>query len=191
MIATLVTSYGYFAVFAGTLLEGETLLIAAGFAAHRGLLAWPLVVLVAIAGATLGDLSAFLIGRWKGDVLIARFPSLLQRKPKIHALLERYDWLFILAFRFMYGMRIAGPLILGSSQVSLLRFMVFNMLGATLWAMLVSGAGYGFALVINAMIGDVKRLEEIVLLVILALGASLWLWRWSRAKLSSHEREGK
>jgi membrane protein DedA with SNARE-associated domain len=42
-------------VFLGTLLEAETILLSAGFAANRGLLQWPLVVAVAFVGATLGD----------------------------------------------------------------------------------------------------------------------------------------
>ena len=38
MISAFVATYGYVAVFAGTLLEGETILLSAGFAANRGLL---------------------------------------------------------------------------------------------------------------------------------------------------------
>jgi membrane protein DedA with SNARE-associated domain len=34
--AALISQYGYFALFAGALLEGETVLILAGFAAHQG-----------------------------------------------------------------------------------------------------------------------------------------------------------
>jgi len=177
MISAFVASYGYLAVFVGTLLEGETILIAAGFAAHGGLLDWPLVVLVAIAGGTLGDQLAFLIGRWKGQALIERFPALARRKPRIDELLARYDVIFILTVRFLYGLRIAGPLILGSSRIPLLRFAALNVTGAALWAMLVAGAGYTFGLAINLLIADVKRIEETMLVVILALGVALWMWR--------------
>lgn len=186
MISAFVASYGYLAVFVGTLLKGETILIAAGFAAHRGLLDWPLVVLVAIVGGTLGDQLAFLLGRWKGAALIERFPALAQRKPRIHDLLERYDVIFILTVRFLYGLRIAGPLILGSSRVPLLRFAVLNVMGATLWAILVAGAGYTFGLAINSLIADTKRIEEFVLVVILALGVGLWLWRRFRTRTLRH-----
>jgi len=150
----------------------KTILIAA----HRGLLEWPLVVPVAIAGGTLGDQLAFLLGRWKGEALVERFPALAQRKPRIDDLLARFDVIFILTVRFLYGLRIAGPLILGSSRVPYFRFAVLNVIGATLWAMLVSGAGYAFGLAINSLIADAKRIEEIVLVVIPALGVALWLW---------------
>ncbi len=177
MISAFVASWGYFAVFFGTLLEGETILIAAGFAAHRGLLDWRVVVLVAIAGGTLGDQLAFLLGRWKGAALIERFPALAQRKPRVDAILARYDALSIISVRFLYGLRIAGPVILGAGRVPLLRFALLNLIGAALWAVLVSAAGYAFGFAIQALIADLKRIEELVLVGVLALGVALWLWR--------------
>ncbi|MGB2902891.1 MAG: DedA family protein, partial [Candidatus Dechloromonas phosphoritropha] len=120
MISAFVLSYGYLAVFVGTLLEGESILLAAGFAAHRGLLDLPVVIVVAVLGATLGDQLAFLLGRWKGRALIARFPSLAKQQPRVHELLEGHATLFILTLRFLYGLRIAGPMLLGTSRVAIL-----------------------------------------------------------------------
>ncbi len=181
MISAFVLSYGYLAVFVGTLLEGETILLAAGFAAHRGLLDLPLVIVVAICGATLGDQLAFLLGRWKGRALIARFPSLARQQPRVHELLERHATLFILTVRFLYGLRIAAPVLLGTSRVAILRFAVLNVIGAAVWALTIAGAGYTFGLAIHAMLADIKRFEEAVLIVIIAGGAMLWLWRRWRA----------
>jgi len=181
MITEFVSTYGYVAVFIGTLLEGETLLIAAGFAAHQGLLDARLVVLVAMTGATLGDQLAFMLGRWKGELLINRFPSLSKHKAKIDNLLARYEALFILSVRFIYGLRIAGPLIMGASRMRLSRFATFNVIGAAFWAMLITGLGYVFGLAVNALLSDVKRIEEIGLLVILVFGLLFWLWYTLRA----------
>ncbi len=180
LISAFVISYGYLAVFAGTLLEGETILLAAGFAAHRGLLDWRLVVAVAFVGATMGDQLAFLLGRWKGNDLIARFPSLAKQAPKVHALLERHHVPFIIGNRFLYGLRIAGPVLMGTSGVPLVRFVVPNMIGAALWAVIIAGAGYYFGVAMQALFSDIKRVEEIILIGILALGGALWLWRRSR-----------
>jgi len=54
-ISSLIEHYGYAAVFAGSFAEGESVLLAAGFAAHRGLLELPLVMLAAFVAGTLGD----------------------------------------------------------------------------------------------------------------------------------------
>lgn len=181
MISAVVASYGYLAVFAGTLLEGETILLAAGFAAHRGLLNWPLVVMVAFLGATLGDQLAFLLGRWRGAALIARFPVLAQRAPRVHALLERRHVAFILGVRFLYGLRIAGPVVMGTTGLPVWRFAMFNMIGAAIWALLVAGAGYYFGMALEALFADVRRVEEAILIGILVAGLLWWLWRRTRA----------
>lgn len=171
-----IATYGYLAVFVGTLLEGETILLAAGFAAHRGLLDWQWVLVTAIAGGTLGDLCAFLLGRWKGAELIARFPFLARNLPRMQALMARYHAPFILAVRFLYGLRIAGPLILGAGDLPLLRFAFLNFVGAILWASLIVGAGYVFGVTIQAFLADLKRMEELIFIGIFATGALLWLW---------------
>lgn len=180
MLTEFITSYGYLAVFIGTLLEGETVLLAAGFAAHRGMLDWRLVVAVAFAGATLGDQAAFLLGRWKGEALIQRFPKLGRNAAQVQALIERYHAPLILVIRFIYGMRIAGPLIMGSSRVPLARFAVLNMIGAALWAAVVAGAGYAFGYAIETWLADLKRIEEFILIGILVAGLALWVWRRAR-----------
>lgn len=177
MISAFVASYGYFAVFFGTLLEGESILLAAGFAAHRGLLDWSVVVLVAIAGATLGDQLTFLLGRWKGQALIQRFPVLSNRASRVHQLLEKYDSLFILTVRFLYGLRIAGPVTLGTSRIPILRFALLNVIGAILWACLVAGIGYGFGHTLVTFTVNLNEIEELVLLLILVIGLAFWIWR--------------
>lgn len=177
MIDAFIASYGYLAVFLGSLFEGETILLAAGFAAHRGLIDWALVVAAAFVGASLGDQLAFLLGRWRGAALIARFPLLARRAPRVHAVLERHHVVFILTMRFLYGLRIAGPIVMGTSGVSYLRFAVLDMIGAALWAPLVTGAGYFFGMALTALLGDLKRIEEAVLIGLLAAGFAVWLWR--------------
>lgn len=180
-IGALVASYGYLAVFLGTLLEGETVLLAAGFAAHRGLLAWPWVVAVAFVGASLGDQLAFLLGRWRGAALIARFPALARRAPRVHAVFERHHVAFILIIRFLYGLRIAGPIVMGTSSLPFLRFALLDMLGAALWAPLVAGAGYFFGMALASLAGDIEHAEEAALIAIVAAGLIVWLWRRRRA----------
>ena len=97
---------------------------------------------MAFVGASLGDQIAFLLGRWKGNALIARFPALALRAPGVHALLERHDLPFILSVRFLYGLRIAGPVVMGTSGVPFLRFALLDMIGAAIWPAVVAGAGF-------------------------------------------------
>jgi len=182
MIGEFITHYGYLAVMLGTLLEGEAVLLAAGFACHQGLLDWRIVSVLAVLGATSGDQGAFLIGRWKGEQLVSRFPSLERALPRVNALMEKYHAPMILFVRFMYGMRIAGPLLLGMSNLPAYRFALLNVIGAVIWASVVTSIGYSFGVTMAVLLTDVKKIEEFLLASLLVLGGVFWTFRLVRAK---------
>lgn len=164
----LLADYGYLAVFVGALLEGETVLLLAGFAAHQGYLSLPLVCVIAMVGGTLGDQAYFLLGRRYGESLLRRFPRWLPRVRRVKQLLLRYHAGLIVGVRFMYGLRVVGPIAIGMSGVPVWRFVLFNLLGAALWAPLVAGVGYFFGQTLHWLFADLKRYEEWVLLAIVA-----------------------
>jgi membrane protein DedA with SNARE-associated domain len=179
-LTEVIGSYGYYALFVGALLEGETVLIAAGFAAHRGLLDMSWVIAIAFVASTLGDQSAFLLGRWRGKQLLQRFPALRRKVPIVQGLLDRYHVPLILGVRFLYGLRVAGPFVIGMSKVPFTVFASLNMAGALVWAVAVASAGYYFGVALEIWIANIKRFEEAVLLAILAVGAGIWFWRRKR-----------
>ncbi len=49
-------------------------------------------------------------------------------------LLERHPTGFILAFRFLYGMRTISPVIIGLSGVPFRKFLLLNAIAAGIWA---------------------------------------------------------
>lgn len=170
----LVTDYGYLTVFVGTFLEGETILALAGMAAHAGMLSIEWVIAIAALGGTLGDQAYFFAGRRYGDRLLARFPTFRSRAIRVHRLIERYHAPVIVLVRFMYGVRIAGPIVIGMSRVRASRFVVFNALGAVLWAVLVAGAGYVFGEAVEYALGMVGQYQAIALACVAALAVAIW-----------------
>jgi membrane protein DedA with SNARE-associated domain len=179
-LAQLLQRWGYAAVFVGTLLEGETVMLMAGFAAHQGYLHLPLVIGSAFAGGLLGDQLLFLIGRWRGPRLLARFPRLQAPAARASALLDRHQMSIIFGVRFMYGLRTAGPLAIGMSQVPVLRFVVFNMLGAAVWATLFSVIGYAVGPAAERIVGTVRDYEKDALIGLAVLGCVIGLVHWMR-----------
>jgi membrane protein DedA with SNARE-associated domain len=133
---------GYVALFVGTLLEGETIVFLAGLAAHHGYLSFPKVVAVAVAGGFLSDQILFHVGRRYGERVFARFPGVAARVPRAQALLKRWDVLAIIGVRFLYGLRIAAPIVIGSCGIAPWRLALFDFIGAVLWALVVGGLGY-------------------------------------------------
>lgn len=169
-LAELLKQYGYLAVLLGTFLEGETILLMAGFAAHQGYLSLPGVMLAAFVGSLAGDQLAFFAGRRYGRAALSRFPRVLAQLERATGLLERYGSALLVGFRFVYGIRNATPLSAGLSRIPVSRFVLLNAVGALLWATTVSAAGYVFGRAIELVLADARRVEEVVLATILGLG---------------------
>jgi len=166
--------YGYAAILIGTFFEGETIVVIAGFLAYQGYLAFGGVVAAAFAGAMLGDQLYFHIGRWKGRSFVASRPRLNRHNEKVERLLHKHQVWLILGFRFVYGLRTVTPFILGASHVSAALFFVLNCISAMAWAAAIGTAGYFFGTALEAMLGQVKDYELIVMGVL--AGGALVLW---------------
>jgi membrane protein DedA with SNARE-associated domain len=165
------SQYGYLAVFVGCLLEGESMLLLAGFAAHQGYLSLSTTLWIAFAGATIGDQCFFWIGRRWGNTLLQRVPRAATRVERVKRLLQRHHAPIIVGIRFMYGLRIVGPIVIGASEVSIWRLAVFNALGAALWAPLIGGLGYAFGHAFESLLNSVEHVELAALILIVALAA--------------------
>lgn len=175
--SSLIAQYGYAALFAGCLLEGETVLILAGFAAHQGYLQLPWVMAIAMLGGFLGDQGYFWLGRWRGEWVLTRYPRLAPVFERARVLIERYHKYLIVGIRFLYGLRTAGPIAMGMSEIPAWRFMLFNALGAAIWAVGIGGAGYLFGQALELLLADIRKLEGSLLLVMLFAGLLVWGWR--------------
>jgi membrane protein DedA with SNARE-associated domain len=164
--AHLLAHYGYLALFVGCLLEGETLLFLAGYAAHRGYLSLPLVVLIAFVAGTLGDQMFFFLGRYYGMRAIRLIPNAEARVAKLNHMLLRYHRRLIVGVRFMYGLRVLGPIVIGSnSEIPIKRFIMFNMLGAALWALLFASVGDLLGKTMSWLIADIRQYEALAVLL--------------------------
>lgn len=174
-IAQLITDYGYWALLAGCLLEGETITLLGGIAAHHGLLKLPWVLAVVAFGGCLGDQILYFAGRRFGPMLLGK---LTRRKPQIdraNQLINHHPALFVLGVRFMYGFRIIGPLIIGASKMPVARFVSLNILGACIWALVWVLLGYFCGHFIETLLGSLDKKTSGALLIIGAVALVLLL----------------
>ena len=126
----LLVNDGYWAVFIGCLLEGDTILILGGLAAHQTSLRLVDVILIATLGGMLGDQILFWTGRYYGPRILPRLHRQKAAIDRVSALINRYPTLSVFSVRFLYGMRLVGPLVIGASHLSPIRFSLNNLLGA-------------------------------------------------------------
>ena len=184
-VSALVAQYGYWMVFFGALAEGESVLLTAGFAAHRGLLQLPQVIALAFAAGTLGDQLAFHLGRRFGPRLLASRPSLARQAERLQPLLQRHPNAAILSVRFLYGLRTAGPIALGTLGVPRWKFVLLNLAGAALWAVGFALLGYQFGNALQWWLKDLRAVEEGVLLALLLAAVAVPLWRRLRHRTAA------
>jgi membrane protein DedA with SNARE-associated domain len=173
-LETLIAAYGYPAVAIGTFFEGETILVLAAFAAHRGYLHLPWVVIWGFVGTFCGDQLYFQIGRLQGMKFLENRPRLSRRYERVSRLLQTHQILLILGFRFLYGMRTITPFLLGASGIPTTRFLVLNTLGGFFWAIAVGVSGYLFGHLAELLIGDLRRYELIIFVGLGLVGGAIW-----------------
>ena len=171
-LETFVADYGLLAIAVGCYLEGETVLLLGGLGAQQGWLPLPGVIAAGLLGAVFGDQLYFQLGRRLGAPAIAARPQ-VQRLvgPVSRWIDERGTW-FLVGFRFLYGMRIVSPLLLGTSRVSALRFTTWNLLGAAGWASLVASVGFLLGDRVRDGAGVIQAVS-----VLLLVAVALWWWR--------------
>lgn len=185
-IERLIAKYGYLAIFINTFIEGETIQIFAGWAAHEGLLNFWLVAVSGFAGTVCGDQTYYWIGRRWGRPIMHRFPRLEARCQPAFDLIRKYDNWFILGFRFVYGVRNVAPFACGAAGISVLRFTSLNILAAAVWALTFTAAGFFFGKAIAGLIGEYGLkivLPTVIGLALLAVVIAKWRARKTGQKV--------
>jgi membrane protein DedA with SNARE-associated domain len=168
--------HGYWVLFAGTFLEGEAILIMAGFLAFQGYLDLGGVILTAFAGSFLGDQFYFYIGRLKGKSLLRRFHFIARRFRPALRLIEKYGSFVAFISRFTYGFRIVLPVILGITNLPSRTFLSINLGSALVWAATFSLAGFLFGKSASLFLEDVGKYEHYLLLALAGFIMTAWLF---------------
>ncbi len=176
----LIQKFGYLAILLGTLLEGEIFLALGGLLARQGLMNVWIVIVMAVAGSFLSHGLMFWLGRWRGLVVVQRFPRLQANYPKAHALAERFGPACILIVQFLYGMRLVTCLTLGTLGLSTRAFVLWQLLACSLWALGIAAAGYAFGTAIQHLVSRLEFLLTVLVAVALLLFAAYrWFWCWT------------
>lgn len=189
LLEAFISTYGYAGIGIGTFLEGETILILGGLAAHGGYLKLEWVIMSAFIGTLCGDQLYYYLGRIKGQDLLDRKPVWKMKSKRVFTLLDRHQVLFILGFRFIYGLRTVTPFAIGISGISPSRYLVLNVIGGLIWASAIGTAGYLFGNAVELVLGDIKKYELGLIVGIAVIGALVWLIYFRKSRMTAkHKR---
>jgi membrane-associated protein len=129
----------------GFFLPGDSILFSAGLvAAAHGEVNIVILVTVIFIAAFLGDQIGFVLGRLVGRPYLEKHKS--PRMQKMIARSERFyeqtGWWAVVAARFFPWIRTFVPPIAGASKMNYYKFLSANALGALLWGVGITLAGY-------------------------------------------------
>lgn len=178
----LLHKFGYLAVVVGTFLEGETILVLAGFFAERGYLKLPLVILCAFSGAYVGHVFWFWLGRTQGVKLLDRFPRMKKHFGKGIRIFERYGAPAIFITQWLYGLRITCAVIIGISKISTIKFLIYEAVTCAVWAVAIASAGYVFGTAVERILGRAAHIERYGLIVLVLIGLGVWIYHRVKEK---------
>lgn len=128
------------------LLPGDSLLFAAGAVCGMGSLDVRLLILGLVTAAVLGDFVNYSAGRVLGSAAFERFPRVfkpeyLQRTRSFYA---KYGGKTVVLARFIPIVRTFAPFVAGVGAMDRARFALYNVVGAILWTVSFTLAGFFF-----------------------------------------------
>ena len=154
---------------AGLPLPGETSILVAGALAAKGSLSFPVVVVVAAAGAIVGDNVGYVVGRnvlrkmVTGEGRLA--PRLEHRVAQGEVFFQQHGGKTVFFGRWLPILRLTAAWLAGAHHMPWPRFFAFNAAGGICWAVTIGSLGY--------IVGD--RAESALSLVSLLAGTTVVL----------------
>jgi membrane-associated protein len=131
----------------GFFLPGDSLLFTAGLLASQGKfgLSLPVLLVGCFIAAVLGDQVGYMFGQKAGPALFRRPDSRIFKQQYVHRaneFFERHGKKTIVLARFVPVVRTFAPILAGVGSMQYRSFLTFNIVGALLWAVGVTTAGY-------------------------------------------------
>jgi membrane protein DedA with SNARE-associated domain len=179
---SLFASHAYIVVFVvtaidatGTPFPGRVLLIAAGALAASGDASIVRMILLAAAGAVIGDHGWYLVGRWKGQRILAFCCRITARSDdcvgRANTLLQRFGPFAVVISRFSTTLRVFVTATAAGSGLPYYQYLLAEIVGSLLWSATFVALGYGVGDYLYAFIGRPHGNA----IVIIVLGGTLGL----------------
>lgn len=157
-------------VFFGFFLPGDTLLFSTGLLASTDTLDIPIVTLlitISIA-AYLGSMFGYFFGEKTGSKLFTKDDSLFFKKKYMfaaEAFFIRYGAVALIMARFLPIIRTFAPIFSGIVRYPFSKFLLFNIIGGTLWVVTLVMGGY----IVGRVFPSSKDYLEYIILGIVVL----------------------
>ncbi|EKN3737017.1 DedA family protein [Yersinia enterocolitica] len=165
-------------------LPGDSLLFVAGALASlpSNDINVHIMVALMVTAAILGDAINYTIGRVFGEKLFSNPDSKIFRRSyldKTHQFYEKHGGKAIILARFVPIIRTFAPFVAGMGKMSYRHFAAYNVIGALVWVLLFTYAGYWFGNM--PFVQDNLKLLIVAIIVVSILPGVFEIWRHRRA----------
>jgi len=187
LIYELLKQYGLWAVFFGTMIEGDLTLLFSGVLARAGLFTFEEALIVGTAGGFIGDSLSYMVGaRFRGRARNWHFFT--RARPRVEKLMHRFGVLSVFIVKYVYGLRTTSAIFYGLVHFGFLRFAALTLASCLVWVGVLAGLGFTFATGIEKLVGDLKRIQIILLVVVIILATVYIISRFER-RVIEEEKE--
>jgi membrane-associated protein len=170
-------------------LPGDSLLFIVGALCGAGLMNLPLAMVLLVVAAILGDQVNYSIGRYFGPKVWQWEHSRFFNKrafEQAHAFYEKYGGVTIILARFMPFIRTFAPFVAGVAEMSRVKFTLYNVVGALIWVIGLTLAGYLF----GNLPWVQEHLSKIIWALIIVPGLIAIFGAWKARRVQPTAREG-
>ena len=174
--------YGYLAVILGVFVQGKSVALAAGIIAHHGELSIVGVLVAVIATTYAYDLILYAVGWSLGHRLYDRRPKWKAIAERLRALLGEQPVATLMAYRFIPGVRIASPAIIGAARYSPASFLPLDAISAALGMGALVLAGFGLGHLLFVLIDRANDYEIAVAVGVVLAGTAFLIHRHTRRR---------
>jgi membrane protein DedA with SNARE-associated domain len=166
-----VIAFGESLVFFGLFFPATALMLFTGGLIQKGILDPAIVIAWSIAGAVIGDILTYWIGKWIGPSVVHRWP--LNRDPTAVAqarlFFRKYGFLSIFIGRFLGPVRSTIPLVAGMMRMRHVTFQIANVTSALAWVPLMLVPGWVAARTIGDFTGfSIKQWIGVIIVLLVA-----------------------
>ena len=167
--------------FVGFVFPGEIAIVLGGVIASRGNVSVVAVMLVAIAGAVIGDSVGYYVGkRWGRRMLNATLGRVVKQQHFDHAeaFLARRGGAAVFIGRWTAALRVLVPGLAGMARLRYRTFLFYNLLGGVAWATAFVLLGYVAGDAYKTVERVAGRASLLLLALIVLFGSVVLLSRW-------------
>jgi membrane protein DedA with SNARE-associated domain len=178
----------YIVFFIGIFLEGEFILLSAVIAAHQGILNIWLVIPIAIFATISSDIVYFNLGKHKAEKWLSK-SKFASKFETVNQRLRNHRTKMLLSYRFLYGIRMITPFVLGTQKLEFTKFLKYSIISTVIWCLILVGLGYAFGELIINNLKHIEKIEYYFIISLLVIAVFYIIYKFIDNNKDLHKRK--